>query len=172
MDFSNLTKDFSKLTKDEIQELIEASSEDQPTKEKAIKLLNFYIAEREAALNNPEEWPPANRCVVKWKAHGLDCALATTSRGYCGYIHVPEEHPFERLYYTELPRLNFDYPITFRCKAVGGGSWFGFDTFPRNLPRIPAVAVAYKGKTDDLETVHKLTEDLARIFSEVKNANR
>lgn len=84
-------------------------------------------ARRRRDMEEGREWPPKERTVRNWTAHGLKCAVAKGGASYCGYVLVPESHPDERKHYDDV-EVDVHGGLTFRCKAKEGGSWFGFDT--------------------------------------------
>jgi hypothetical protein len=83
-------------------------------------------ARRKRNLDEAREWPPRGRTARSWTAHGLLCAVVHGPSSYCGYVLVPDGHPDERKHYDDV-EVSVHGDLTFRCKAIGGGSWFGFD---------------------------------------------
>lgn len=67
---------------------------------------------------------------------GYECELKrTTETGcWCGYVRVPENHPYSQVNYIEVNKyINIHGDLTF-----GDGCWFGFDTSDANIDYIPA----------------------------------
>jgi len=79
-------------------------------------------------MEDEQEWPPRKNTVKEWKAHGLDCAVAKGHTALCGYVRVPSGHPDENHHYDDVEDVSVHGGITFTCRAMGGGRWFGFDT--------------------------------------------
>lgn len=112
------------------------------------------------------EWPPADKTLSRFTAHGLECAVAM---GYtlCGYVRVPPEHACADKHYDAV-EVDVHGGLTFRCKAIGGGAWFGFDTGHAGdwLPMPPAVG-DMPGRIWDAEDVQKEVEELARQLAAI-----
>ena len=45
-------------------------------------------------MEEPSEWPPSDRVVKKWEAHGFLCAISRGSLCLCGYVCIPDSHPW------------------------------------------------------------------------------
>jgi hypothetical protein len=112
------------------------------------------------------EWPPAENVLSRWTAHGLECVVAM---GYtlCGYVKVPPTHPCADKHYDDVA-VEVHGGLTFRCKAIGGGAWFGFDTahYMDWIP-MPASIGDVPGRIWDAEDVQAevnlLAEQLAKL---------
>lgn len=74
------------------------------------------------------DWPPSEYTQKVWTAHDLECAVVRGEFALCGYVRVPADHPDANKWYDDLDGLEVHGGLTFRCKARGGGAWFGFDT--------------------------------------------
>jgi hypothetical protein len=115
------------------------------------------------------EWPPPKNVLSRFTAHGLECAVAM---GYtlCGYVRVPPGHPCADQHYDAV-EVDVHGGLTFRCKAIGGGAWFGFDTGHAGdwIP-MPPVVGDVPGKIWDAEDVQKETEELARQLAAIGGA--
>ena len=81
---------------------------------------------RQDDIEKVRDWPPDDRVLLRWTAHGLRCVVLHGPVGLCGYVHVPIGHPDERSDYADVP-VDVHGALTFRCR-VDDGSWFGFDT--------------------------------------------
>jgi len=107
-----------------------APDSDSPEFPKWIDKANAYFAKervkRRAKEMKPREWPLPEYLVKRWTAHGLDCAIMRGPGSLCGYVRVPEGHPYDGLEYDDL-RVEVHGGLTFRWKAKEGGMWFGFD---------------------------------------------
>lgn len=82
---------------------------------------------RRRAMNDPREWPPKDALIKEWVHKGLKCAICHGNLSLCGYAHVPENHPDAGKQCEDVD-VNVHGGLTFRCKALDGGAWFGFDT--------------------------------------------
>lgn len=123
-------------------------------------------------------WPPADITVKRWQAHGLDCAIAVskdgcrTSYNPCGYVRVPRGHSYEHRWYDAV-EVDVHGGLTFCCKAVEGGRWFGFDTshcddfVEFTLPNGQKTGLDW-GHKWTLQDAIKETESLAKQLSEAK----
>lgn len=123
-------------------------------------------------LNHPADFPPPLLTVTQWKRHEFKCAVCrmdlipekNSEIYHCGYVHVPEDHPLERCYFDEF-NPGTKYPLTFRCKSIEHGSWFGFMGYLPNTR-----AISFLGKLSILE-VHEETEKLADYMEANKCLN-
>jgi len=116
------------------------------------------------SLEDPRQWPPAGKLVKEWVSHGLRCAIASTPHSYCAYVHLPEGHPDEHKTYDELDvDVRAHGGLTFRQKADGGGSWFGFDfAHGDDWIAMPPEIGDCPGKMWELKDVVKETRSLAK----------
>lgn len=90
--------------------------------------LAAHVAEmKRRAMHDPIQWPPQGRHSQSWTAFGLRCCLVRADMGLCGYVHVPATHPDANAEYDDLD-VRVHGGLTFRCRDLDGGSWFGFDT--------------------------------------------
>lgn len=119
---------------------------------------------RQRDMEEGREWPPKDRTMRRWQAHGLDCAVAM-GMSLCGYVRVPEGHPDERKHYDDV-QVKVHGGLTFRCKAIEGGSWFGFDTGHCD-DWFSAGGIEYPGRIwteDDVAAeVERLAEQLSKV---------
>lgn len=87
---------------------------------------------------------PAPAPKKAWVAHGLNCEVRDTRGGYhCGYVEIPESHPWYRKEYNACLQENcteeWHYScsldalievhggVTFSGEGWSGGWWIGFD---------------------------------------------
>lgn len=115
------------------------------------------------SLEDPVVWPPQGTLVKEWTAHGLRCCIANTRHAYCAYVHLPEGHPDEHKTDDELDRdVTVHGGLSFRQKAEGGGSWFGFDfAHGGDWVAMPPEIGDCAGKMWEVEEVVRETEHLA-----------
>jgi hypothetical protein len=92
---------------------------------KRLKAKSDEIRRRD--IEDAREWPPKNIKVKEWTHKGLKCAICRGKMSLCGYVHVPKDHPHASKQYDDVD-ANVHGGLTFRCKAMNGGAWFGFDT--------------------------------------------
>lgn len=125
-------------------------------------------------INKPEREPIY---VLEFQHGGYDCQIVRSSRNYpevfhlCGYVRIPENHPF---YQKEYPEL---YAIGKAVKCHGGltysddfwdnGSWWiGFDCahlgdiFSEICFRIPDSGATYKELAFVKNEIHDMVEQL------------
>ena len=121
---------------------------------------------RREDLDLAREWPPKERVVRDWVAHGLRCVIAHGGVSLCGYVLVPDGHPDERKGYDDVD-VDVHGGLTFRCKAAGGGSWFGFDcAHGGDWFGIAETGFEMPGRIWTEDDVAIETEHLAQQFSE------
>lgn len=146
---------------------------------------------KQRAMNEPREWPMPERTVIVWQHAGFDCAIMRGPMSYCGYVHVPGDHPWASMWYDDVMyTLDWNecdfHELTFRCKSMSGGAWFGFDTahcddFDRNKAEILKKFVnvgrggghKYMREWSDveIESVMKETENLADTAAKAKKGD-
>lgn len=94
-------------------------------------LREHYEAHKRDMMNRPWQWPTPEWLVFAWVAHGLDCAVARGPLSLCGYVRVPPGHPIDGRYWDDeavaAAGIDVHGGLTFMCRALHGGSWFGFD---------------------------------------------
>lgn len=116
--------------------------------------------EKRKRMTVEREWPPEDSTLKQWVASGLECAVA---QGYslCGYAKVPTGHPCENLDYDDVD-VKVHGGLTFRCKAIGGGTWFGFDTgHADDWLQMPAIIGDIPGRIWAVDDVAEETNRLA-----------
>lgn len=134
--------------------------------EEAIARLEAYAKKQRAMeMTEAKAWPPEEHTVRLWDAHGLRCAIAQGTFSLCGYIHVPATHPAAGKHYDDLD-VQVHGGLTFTCKAIDGGRWFGFDTgHAGDNVVIPETGTILKGRVwTEADVAHeseRLAEQLA-----------
>ena len=75
-----------------------------------------------------DEWPPKERTLHRWTHAGLECAVCKSTVAMCGYVMVPESHPFygKGGYEDEVVDVRIHGGLTF-AEGAPNGWWFGFD---------------------------------------------
>ena len=99
---------------------------------------------RKRSLEDAREWPPPDSILKRFEHMGLDCAVVQGPICLCGYVHVPFNHPDAKKLEDGIDGIEVHGGLTFRCKAIDGGAWFGFDCGHYNdeiseipLPELP-----------------------------------
>lgn len=125
---------------------------------------------RRQSLEDAREWPPKDALVKEWTYKGLKCAICHGTAALCGYVHVPENHPDANKWYDDVG-VSVHGGLTFRCKALDGGAWFGFDTghcgdwMGMVLPDGHSFEIP--GRIWTVEDMEKETEKLADQFAKM-----
>lgn len=74
-----------------------------------------------------DEWPPKERTLFQWTHAGLECAICKSTVAMCGYVMVPESHPFHgKGYDDDAVDVRIHGGLTF-AEGFPNGWWFGFD---------------------------------------------
>jgi len=72
-----------------------------------------------------DDWPPPSRTLHEWEHAGLRCAVCKTAVALCGYVMVPESHPYHGKGYDNVD-VRVHGGLTF-ADGFHSGWWFGFD---------------------------------------------
>ena len=146
----------------------EALNADKQAAEALARLKKRNEENRRRSMEVPRQWPPPETCVKKWKAHGLNCAIARGPVSLCGYVRVPENHPDADKFYDDVDVDAKE--LTFRCKAKEGGAWFGFDCAHRD-DWVSVPGFEHPGNIWTVEDVAAETEKLAKQLAERGKGN-
>ena len=128
-----------------------------------MKLEEFHKrseARRQRMLTERQAWPPKEVAVLTWEHRGLRCAIASGPLGNLnGYVHIPATHPDNAKWYAEV-KVDVHGGLTFMCRDLDGGTWYGFDTSHYGDMMILPTGI-YDGRRWDIDSVKAETERLA-----------
>lgn len=147
-------------------------------KEARERMMRDHKERRRSSLEDPRDWPPESTLVKRWKAHGLECAIARGGASLCGYVKIPPNHPDANHHYDNVENINVHGGITFNTRATDGGMWFGFDCAhfgdwfgfgPEgecDMPDEFRHILEHPGRVWTVEDVQEETERMAAQFAE------
>lgn len=99
-------------------------------KKKQEESIDDYTERRKKSSQTPSVWPtPDINVVKKWYQYDMECLITLNNYIgiHCGYVKIPQNHPYAKMDYMDISGIKIHGGITFSKRDVDG-TWIGFDT--------------------------------------------